>query len=169
MKILGIDPGTTGALALIDTTMLTLAVTDMPIEGSVKGRNITSSALLFHAISQANPDHIFLEEVHAMKGEGPVGAFSFGRGVGRIEGVSDALAIPRTSVRPQEWKSKLNVKADKDQSTTRASQLFPCAVKVLYGPRGGAKHGRAEAAMLALFGCLKLGIIPNRLTLAEFP
>lgn len=170
MKIIGIDPGITGAIALIDTDACTIALADMPVEPYLKSRKIVANAELMAMLSRVGPDHVFLEEVGIMPGEGAVGAFAFGRGVGRLEGVVDAMAIARTSIRPQEWKARMNVKADKKLAVTRAKQLFPSAAPHFVGPRGGLLHGRAEAAMIGLFGAIKLGVTPrSMLIVVEFP
>lgn len=170
MRVLGVDPGMSGGLALIDTELLTIAVTDMPVEAATKSRKLASPvglAGLFHA---AAPDYVFLEEVGVRPGEGAVGAFSFGRGFGRIEGVAAGALVSVWHVRPQAWKSALLVPAEKDRAVTRAKQLIPCAAKAFEGPRGGLKDGRAEACLIAFYGCLKMQAAPSKpLSLVEFP
>jgi crossover junction endodeoxyribonuclease RuvC len=84
-----------------------------------------------------------------MPRDGHVGAFAFGRGFGIIETALAAADLPFSCVRPQVWKKRLGVTADKDQARQRATQLLP---------RGASlwplkKHdGRAEAALIALYG-----------------
>jgi crossover junction endodeoxyribonuclease RuvC len=169
-RILGIDPGMSGGVALIDTEAFTLAVTDMPVEAATKSRNLTSPTGLASAILAASPDYLFLEEVGVRPGEGAVGAFSFGRGFGRIEGVAAGALVPVWLLRPQEWKRALQVPAEKERAVTRAKQLFPVAAAAFTGPRGGLKDGRAEACLIAFYGCLKLHQVPTKpLTLVEFP
>jgi crossover junction endodeoxyribonuclease RuvC len=105
---------------------------------------------------------VFVEEVGVQPGEGAVGAFSFGRGYGRIEGVVQTLRIALTLVKPQVWKPKLGAPRDKVQSVSRARQLMPSAAGAFVGPRGGLLDGLAEAAMIALYGCLSFGLVPPR-------
>lgn len=170
MKIIGIDPGITGALAFIDTDACTIAMRDMPVEVYLKTRKIVATAELMAIFRDIVPDAVFTEEVGVKPGEGAVGAFAFGRGVGRLEGVTDAMQIQRWSIRPQEWKGRLNVKADKELAVTRAKQLIPSAAPHFIGPRGGLKHGRAEASMIALYGAIKLGVTPKTmLIVVDFP
>ena len=170
MKVCGIDPGIAGAVAVIDTEACTLAVVDMPLEAGVKKRQSTSASGLADILREVQPDHTFVEEVGVRPGEGAVGAFSFGQGLGRIQGVLAALILPLWMERPQVWKAKTNTPADKKKAVTRAIQLFPTAREAFVGPRGGQKDGRAESALLALYGCLKLGIVPTKpLRLVEFP
>jgi crossover junction endodeoxyribonuclease RuvC len=170
MRVLGIDPGKSGGLALIDTEALTIAVTDMPVEAATKSRELTSPTGVSAAFLLLMPDYCFLEEVWAQPGEGAVGAFSFGRGFGRLEGVAAGASVPVWLVRPQTWKAALQVPADKGRSVTRAKQLIPAAAPAFAGPRGGTKDGRAEAALIAFYGCLKMQQPPSKpLTLVGFP
>lgn len=169
-RILGIDPGKKGGVALIDTINCTLAVTDMPVEATTKSRALTSALVLSNMIEAGEVDYAYLEEVGAMPEEGAVGAFSFGRGFGRLEGVCAGAKVALTLVRPQEWKSRTNTPKEKDRAVTRATQLFPSAAHLFVGPRGGIKDGRAEAAIIAFYGAIKLGQTPQKPLMAvEFP
>jgi crossover junction endodeoxyribonuclease RuvC len=170
MRIGAIDPGQKGALAVLDTTACTLAVIDLPQEASTKARMLTSPTALADLLRAAAIDALFLEEVGVRPGEGAVGAFSFGRGAGRCEGVAGALRIPIWPTRPQVWKALTRTPADKKQAVTRAIQLFPTAQSAFAGPRGGMKDGRAEAALLSMYGAMTLRQMPERaVTLVDFP
>jgi hypothetical protein len=171
-RILGVDPGISGALALVDTVNCTLAVMDMPTDAATKSRQLASGLDIAEAIRRGEIDHAFCEEVGVKPGEGAVGAFSFGRGFGRIEGVLAGALVPYSLVRPQEWKRRIGAPADKKQSVTRAKQLFPSAAAAgaFSGPRGGLKDGRAESAMIALYGTMKLGFqLAGPLMLVDWP
>lgn len=170
MKIAACDPGKTGGFAFIDTDACTIAVVEMPVEAATKSRSLTSPSAVAHLLHAARPDWLFLEEVGTAPGEGAVGAFSFGRGFGRIEGIAAGAMVPVWLVKPAEWKRQLQVPADKCRAVTRAKQLMPSAAAVFHGPRGGVKDGKAEAALIALYGCLKLGVMPKQpLTLVDWP
>jgi crossover junction endodeoxyribonuclease RuvC len=169
-RVMGIDPGAKGGVALIDTEALTLAVSDIPVEAATKGRMLASSIGLASVFGACAPDYLFLEEVGVRPEEGAVGAFSFGRGFGRIEGVGAGFGVSVWLVRPQVWKAATHTPKDKTQAVTRAKQLFPSAHAAFHGVRGGLKDGRAEAALIAFYGCLKLGLVPSKpLRLIEFP
>jgi crossover junction endodeoxyribonuclease RuvC len=151
MKVIGIDPGITGAIAVFSEGRL-IYVQDLPtIEVVVaKGtRKRQNAAALADLIFVSGPDHIYLEEVSTRPGEGAVGAFSFGRGFGQIEGIMAGLNIPYTLVRPQKWKTKLGVPADKGGARMIASRLFPDFAEQFARVKD---DGRAEAAMIALYG-----------------
>ncbi len=162
MRIAGCDPGVQGGVAVIDTDHCTLQVIDMPVELMSKSRYLTCPSDLAELFSAWTVDHLFVEEVGVRQGEGAVGAFSFGRGLGRIEGVAAAQALSVWLVRPQVWKAQLNVPAEKARAVARAKQLLPKCHAQFLGPRGGVKDGRAEAALIALYGCLKLGRTPAK-------
>jgi len=169
-RIIGCDPGIAGAIALIDTDRWTIAVIDMPLEAGVKGKSKVSARGLINAVRAADPDHAFVEDVTASPQMGVTSAFSFGDGFGCIR--TAVMAEDRTLilVRPQVWKPAIRAPKDKKQATTRAAQVFPCAHKILFGPRGGAFDGRGEACLIAFYGVLHLKFQPDRaFRLVEFP
>lgn len=152
--VLGIDPGVSGALAILDGGRLA-GVADMPTlaaEGK-KGRRIVDGPSLLRLLRRFSSKHsglaCVLEEVRSMPRDGHVGAFSFGRGFGTIETALAACAIPYATVRPSVWKKRMGVTADKDQARAIASRLLPEGATLW--PL--VKHdGRAEAALIALYG-----------------
>lgn len=163
MIYVGIDPGVHGALAWFchggsgrpGISDGLLGVTDMPTiaaEGK-KGRRIVDGPklirLLNHSIAQIGVPTAVLEEVRSMPRDGHVGAFAFGRCFGTIETALAAARIPFVTVRPQVWKKKLGVLADKDHARMIAGRLMPEGAE--NWPL--KKHdGRAEAALIAYYG-----------------
>jgi hypothetical protein len=169
-RIIGIDPGIQGAIALIDTDQWTLAVIDMPLEAGVKGKSKVSAGGLLQAIRVAQPDHAFLENVTASPQQGVTSAFSFGDGFGCARTALLASGCQLTLPRPQDWKRETKTPTEKRQATTRAAQLFPSAHSAFYGPRGGAYDGRAEASLLAFYGLLMLRLSPTQtIRVTEYP
>lgn len=111
---------------------------------------------------QAQPlANLYMEEVNASPQMGVVSAFSFGEGKGVLLGVSAAMGVPTTLVKPTQWKKQMRVPADKRAAVQRASQLFPAVAHLFKGPRGGVFDGRAEAALIALYGAMELGRSPT--------
>ena len=152
MIILGIDPGLNGALAFYDPQHDELEILDMPtLKAGTGGKRIVDEDVLAREIDCRFDfvTHAFLESVGAMPGQGVTSMFSFGVSFGLLKGVLAANFIPRTLVRPAEWKKALRVPAAKDGARARASQLLPKHsgkwVRV-------KDDGRAESALLALFG-----------------
>lgn len=160
MRVGGVDPGVKGGVAVIDTDHLTLRCAPMPLEKvGAKERKLASAGGLVQLFRAHELDALFLEEVGVRPGEGTVGAFSFGRGLGRIEGAAAGRGLPLYLVKPQLWKSKLGVSAEKERCVAKAEALFPCARHLFRGPRGGLNDGPAEACLIALYGVLTAGIV----------
>ena len=169
-RIMGIDPGVNGALAILDTVAHTCAVIDMPLEAGVKGKSKVSSRGLIEAIRAADPDAAYVEDVTASPQMGVTSAFSFGDGFGCTRTAIQSHDIALWLTKPTVWKPAMKAPKDKKQATTRASQLFPSAHKLLFGPRGGCFDGRAEALLLALFGLMSLKEPVTRpFTLVDWP
>lgn len=163
MRIIGIDPGISGAISLITVQARYVAVHDMPTmlankTGNKQQVNVAELARILRAMLIDNPDvRAVMERVTAMPsqkpgpngervGMGATSAFMFGKGVGHIEGVLAALGIPVEFVTPGQWKRALGLPGGKDKESARAlaQQVFPEA------PLGLKKHhGRAEALLVA--------------------
>lgn len=150
MKIVGIDPGKTGAIALLEDGRL-IEVLDMPvtkIKVAGKIRKQLVPADLTDILVRFAPDIVMLESVGVRPKEGAVGAFSFGRSFGTLEGVTAALRLPCRYVIPAVWKRALNLSSDKTQSRVLASELFPNHADKFKRVKD---DGRAEAVLIALY------------------
>lgn len=161
--ILGIDPGNNGALAFLDVTDAKVRLVDMPtfeFETTKKRVKIDPYSIV-EEIRRQDVTHIYLEEVFSSPQMGVTSSFNFGEGKGMIEGIAAMGDIPLTQVKPTRWKKDMRVPADKRAACQRASQLIPGAAPHFKGPRGGILDGRAEAALLALYGALELGCAPT--------
>lgn len=143
-RTLGIDPGASGAFALLEGDQL-LGINDMPTI-MVKGRARVSAAMVADVIASHQPNQVVLEDVGAMPGQGVSSMFSFGRGVGVLEGVIAALGYPLVMVRPAKWKRDAGVPADKDAARQMAMRLWPEYSNMFARKKD---DGRAEAALLA--------------------
>jgi crossover junction endodeoxyribonuclease RuvC len=152
-RILGIDPGLGGALALL-TSGGELTVRDMPcfeIERGGKNKRQADTRALVDLIRRLRPTYCVIERVGAMPGQGVTSMFAFGRVAGQIDGIIAALEIPVSYVSPQVWRKTLQVPAGKDGSRLRASELMPRYAEFW---RLKKDDGRAEAALIALWGLL---------------
>jgi len=156
MIIVGIDPGITGALALISHKGLQ-AVVDMPVMQRSKGKanvkNQVNAAALAELLREWLKDYdkneirIYIERVQAMPKQGVSTMFSMGHTCGIIEGVVAARGWPHELVTPREWKAALKLGKDKNQARTMAQRLYPEAPLSLV-----KHHNRAEAILIALYG-----------------
>jgi crossover junction endodeoxyribonuclease RuvC len=160
MLIIGIDPGLDGALCVLKVegfTRSVVSIHDMPthteqLSGSRTRRRLDPEELL--RLLWAVPDEprlVVLERVSASPGMGVVSAFSFGHGVGVLQGCLPAIWPGAKIIQPppSRWKPAMSAPACKDASRDRASVLLPDAASHWTRKKD---HGRAEAAMLALYG-----------------
>ena len=130
MKIIGIDPGLSGAIAILENNRV-LNIFDMPVmsEGKKNKRQL-NSALLVNLIKE-NIDNqeeasVIVEQVNAMPGQGVTSMFNFGQTFGAIKGVCAALELPIFFVRPSKWKKHFElINSSKDASRTKVIEMYP--------------------------------------------
>ncbi len=148
MLTLSIDPGLTGAAAILSADGTLELVIDLPIIRDkslawVDGAELQS--ILLDAI-RGRPCRAVVERVSSMPAQGIASAFTFGVGFGSILGVLQAMHVGIELVTPATWKKSMNLSRDKGTSLHRARLLFPGADLQL------AKHdGRAEAILLGVY------------------
>ena len=154
--IFGIDPGITGAVAVIHNHKIMLFDTPVAVMKKSNGKNKTDfiAASMADLFQNYNPYaltcHAFLEQVGSMPGQGVSSTFGFGKGYGMWIGILAALNIPYTLVTPQAWKKQFMLgKCDKDDSRIRAIELFPSCAKELSRKKD---IGRADALLIAEYG-----------------
>ena len=130
MKIIGIDPGLSGAIAILKDKKV-LSLFEMPVmaEGK-KNKKQLNSAQLVNIIKtniEKNEDiAVVVEQVNAMPGQGVTSMFNFGQTFGAIKGVCAALQLPIFFVRPSKWKKHFElIKTSKDASRTKAIEMYP--------------------------------------------
>jgi hypothetical protein len=146
---IGIDPGLSGALAIIDHAGALVALTDTPTltlkvaRGVKQFYDVPGMCGLLVPYAGAGL-HVIIEEAQAMPGQGVRSMFTTGYGYGLWLGILAALQVPYTPVRPSIWKRSLGLGKDKEASRLRAMQLYPSA-----DLRLRKHHGRAEALLLA--------------------
>ena len=153
-RVLGVDPGAGGAIAVFDTGLNAVVVDDMPTATVRVGRHERrqiSETVLAALVRECDPDTAFIERgVHAFSpGQGVTSAFTFGMAYGMVRGVLAALSIPVQLVTPQEWKRNFRLGPDKREARLIAARMFPDSAQRFIRVRD---DGRAEAALLALFG-----------------
>lgn len=153
MRILGIDPGASGAIAfLIDGELE--QVMDMPTVTYKSGKSMkrrVSAQALSAMVKNLDIDACVIEQVGAMPGQGVSSMFAFGRAAGVVEGVMAAHEVAITYITPQEWKRKMRVKSGsgKDASRHRAMELWPGKADLFLRKKD---DGRAEAALIGACG-----------------
>lgn len=140
MNYIGIDPGKSGALALIDDCgKVAVTVFDEEEYCDILGAPWYSYENCIAC----------LEHVGAMPGQGVTSMFSFGENFGFIQGLLKANGIPYELVRPQKWKKEFSITKDKNTSIEVCKRLFP-KVSLLPTERCRKDHdGMAEALLMA--------------------
>lgn len=160
--VIGIDPGLEGAIAFLDIDQWLLEIHDMPtftVQRNGKNRGEMDCLKLGAILKPLGDTDImkaFLEKVGAMPKQGGASMFTFGRGVGALEGAIGALELPFGYVTPQTWKKHFKLTKEKDEARRKASAIMPACGSYW---RLKGQHGRAEAALIALWGAtVDLGI-----------
>ena len=147
MKVMSIDPGLSGALAVFDGDDL-IAVVDMPtheLDRNGKAKRQIAAADLAGIFCQYDPRHVIVEKVSAMPGNGATSMFSFGRSFGIIEGIIAAYNIPVTYVTPGVWTKAIGRGLGKDASRARACELYPAHQQRFARVKD---DGRADAVLI---------------------
>jgi crossover junction endodeoxyribonuclease RuvC len=144
---IGIDPGLSGAIAMLDTAGSVCYVEDLPIMRDKTLAWIDGSYLQSILMRRGGrPATAMIERVSAMPKQGVASSFQFGVGFGSILGVLQALAIPIEFVTPRVWKKSYGLDSDKKAALHKARLLYPDVDLHL------AKHdGRAEALLIARY------------------
>ncbi len=130
MKLIGIDPGLSGAIAILEDKKV-LKLLDMPVmaEGKKNKRQLNSAQLvtIINENIKANEEvAVVVEQVNAMPGQGVTSMFNFGQTFGAIKGVCAALNLPIFFVRPSKWKKYFElINSSKDSSRTKAIEMYP--------------------------------------------
>ena len=130
MTIIGIDPGLSGGIAVLENNKV-LDIFDMPVmsEGKKNKRQLNSAQLvklIKDNISKNEEVSVVVEQVNAMPGQGVTSMFNFGQTFGAIKGVCAALGLPIFFVRPAKWKKHFElINSSKDSSRTKAIEMYP--------------------------------------------
>jgi Holliday junction resolvasome RuvABC endonuclease subunit len=150
MKALGIDPGLSGALAIVEmingVPVLVDAI-DMPSTGTGAKARVDIIAVASW-IAKYAPSMAYVERAQAFPAQGRSSGFSYGRAVGAIEATIALCQIPTILTDASTWKRRLHLPGkDKEAARQKALQLFPSQHALLARKRD---HGRAEAALIVV-------------------
>ena len=147
MKVIGIDPGLSGAIAVLEDKKV-LGIFDMPVmaEGKKNKRQLNSAQLVNVIKSNINQDEeisVVVEQVNAMPGQGVTSMFNFGQTFGAIKGVCAALKLP-IYFRPT---FNEGVVQECSKSFEKRYQSCVCGSWPQRAHTGSARFKRASAAM----------------------
>ena len=155
MIIIGIDPGISGAISVIENKKI-LEVYDTPtmIDGKKNKKQINSAQVVNIIKERINLNRdkeviVVVEQVNAMPGQGVTSMFNFGKSFGVIKGICAALGLPIHFVRPTKWKKHFNlIKTNKDASRTKVIETYPEISSKLHRKKDS---NRADAILIALY------------------
>ena len=155
MKVIGIDPGFTGALVCLQRNKI-ISYIDMPVK-EVNGRTaldipIVSAWLVDqHNGSFYPPIRVVIEHVHAAPKQGVSSVFRFGEQFGILQALAHEIIGPPLLVSPQKWQAFARFESGDTKSAgrARAVALFPDAANIFARVKD---HGRADAALIAHWG-----------------
>ena len=148
MLVAGIDPGASGALVILEDGS-PIEWTQMPTMKVGSATRVNGSAVAAFFL-HTHVEHVYVEQVGAMPGQGVSSMFNFGHSTGTVMGVLSALFIPHTLVTPQAWKKAAGLTGtDKDAARARALQLWPDWREL---DKKGNGQALADAALIARYG-----------------
>jgi crossover junction endodeoxyribonuclease RuvC len=149
----GIDPGVTGAFAVLDHDGALIGVEDLPIAEYHSTRWVDAARFTsrLFALLSGKPARAFIEQTHAMPGMGSKASSSKGLTLGSVLAGVQMAQVSIELVSPATWKRALGLIAPKSTdidrkraSLSRARLLYPVA------PLEREKdHNRAEALLIA--------------------
>lgn len=139
-KIIGIDPGKKGGIAVLDMADRRVDAIAMPDTPRGLHEALTASTPVSLAV---------LEKPFYPRQIGTTNAAKIAENYGILKGALLWLDIPTFEVRPKDWKRSLSVSTDKNEARRRAGEFFPLDADQWKLK----KHdGLAEAALIAWFG-----------------
>jgi Holliday junction resolvasome RuvABC endonuclease subunit len=157
--VIGIDPGLTGAVAVLKGRSVLFFDTPMVmVKSSGKTRNryvpeqMASTLAQYQDIrGEGDPLVIAIERSRPMPKQGVTSTFSVGYGAGLWRGIIAALGFECVEVEPAQWKKEMlggTAGQDKNASILCACKKFPAAAAMLMRAKD---HGRADALLIAAY------------------
>ncbi|MDA9676776.1 crossover junction endodeoxyribonuclease [bacterium] len=153
MIIIGIDPGISGAISILENKKI-LEVYDTPtmIDGKKNKKQINGAQvanIIKERLNESKEVIVVVEHVNAMPGQGVTSMFNFGQSFGVIKGICSALSLPIYFVRPTKWKKHFNlIKTNKDASRTKVIEVYPQISSKLSRKKDS---NRADAILIARY------------------
>jgi hypothetical protein len=159
VKVVGIDPGLTGGIAVLYGEKV--LVMDAPRLDA--GRGALDAAVIVRILKTVKPDLVVIERQQAMPllgkqpcpackrmpSQGIASTFTTGYGFGLYNGILAALGLKHVIVSARVWQTLMYqgaVGQGKERSLYVSSQLFPGIVLKK------SQHGRADALLIAEYG-----------------
>lgn len=146
MRVAGIDPGKTGAIAVVENGQLIFMTMLNPV------LELGSVGALLRAWSVKIA---YLEKAQSFPKQGVSSVFTYAQGYGEIIGTLKALKVPFVLVTPRHWSKWAHTGCSGDSAKAKswqaAQRLFPGQS---FAPNGSKKQsdGMIDAALIAAWG-----------------
>lgn len=169
MKLLCIDPGLSGGIAILlieGARREVLHACDIPTREDGSNRQVDIPAVC-SIIEKFSPDDAVIENVGPMpsipgadgerRSMGSVSAFRFGLAVGQLRAACECYGMTPRLIVPRVWKKHFGLTGpQKAQSVATARRVCPDASPFLTLKM---HHGRAEAILMGLYVADKKGML----------
>ena len=123
MKVVGVDPGIAGGLAIVeiidDAAPVVVSAIDVPIVGSGAKERVDVLAIR-DWIELHRPAFACIERAQAMPEQGASSGFKYGRAVGALEATVALCGVPVQIVEPSLWKCALRLPGKRQGSCASA-------------------------------------------------
>jgi len=155
--VLGIDPGLNGTIACVTSSERLVSAFPLPTTGKTDGKRTLDARHLASTLSNVASGRrcvAVLEQVSAMPGQGVTSMFTFGRTLGKIEGVLEAAGIPIVWALPRVWTKWAHEGIEGTTPKLRTEEAFRRAFGIVHRPKGTGietYRGMMDAAMMALW------------------
>src|SRR5262249_61316610 len=141
MKILGVDPGIHGGLAIVEindgATPRLVEATDTPTAG-IGAKERVDVLGLCTWIQNHQPDQAVIERGQAMPRQGA--SSGFGRACGSLEATILCCQIPLTIIEPAVWKRAYHLRGGGKESARQLAPLRRSAAASSVAPRTQQQH-----------------------------
>lgn len=174
MKVLGVDPGISGAFVLTDGEVVTHWA--MPTKADGKNKSVDFGGvyeLLFDIQEKFGPPPVFLERAIPFA-LGAKSAFSYGRGFEALTVAIGLMQFPLTLVEPGKWTKEMHEGIMRDwkpkaKSLAAAKRLHPKLVGLLpLDKKGIPRDGFIDALLIASYGLRRLHGQPAKSDIGDF-
>ena len=148
MNYCGMDPGFSGAVAVLSEDGEVLLLEDMPVV-PVGTRRELNEPVLREWLVRFEVGSCCLEKSQTMPGQGVASSGRYMMSYGILRGLCVGLGIPYSLVHPKTWKKAMmpDMPKEKLASVQRVGQLFP---ELALDRK--KDHGKADALLICRYG-----------------
>jgi crossover junction endodeoxyribonuclease RuvC len=155
-KILGVDPGKSGGLSIIDEAMNLIECYHMPLKKGADGKDHVCPISVHEILSKHQIELAVIEKVGARPRQGVTSMFNFGDAYGIVRAISEINSVQTIYVTPQKWRGFQSLSGlSKEQIAEVAFNIF--GEEKIYGRKNNkgtrsVKDGISDSLMIAKYG-----------------